>query len=188
MNQPLPPAAKGRYSAVLDGGSLEHIFDFRAAIGNCMEMLAVGGHYLGITPANNFMGHGFYQFSPELYFSVFVPDNGFELVRMVAFEDRPGSPWYAVANPRKVGRPVTLVNRRPVILLVLAKKIAQAAVFKTTPQQADYAGRGASPASLSERAKAGLPRALAWWLYRVFRRGAPGFNPRLFERFDPTAR
>lgn len=184
LNQPLPEAARGRYSAVLDGGSLEHIFDFPAAIGNCMDMLQVGGHYLAITPANNFMGHGFYQFSPELYYRVFTPDNGFEMLRMAAFEDRPGATWYSVANPLDAGRAVTLINARPVMLLVLARKTAQRPVFRATPQQTAY--RAPAPRGFAERAKASLPRPLAWWLYRVFRRGARGFDPRLFSPFDPT--
>src|SRR6266700_1936094 len=51
MNRELPEKVKERYTAVLDGGSLEHIFNFPVAIKNCMDMLGPGGHYLGITPA-----------------------------------------------------------------------------------------------------------------------------------------
>lgn len=70
MNREIPGDFIEKYSMVLDGGSLEHVFNFPVAVRNCMQMLQVGGHYLAITPANNFMGHGFYQFSPELYFSI----------------------------------------------------------------------------------------------------------------------
>src|SRR5437762_12288642 len=56
MNKPIPGHLKAQYSVVLDGGSLEHIFNFPVAIQNCMEMVQVGGHYLGITPTNNFVG------------------------------------------------------------------------------------------------------------------------------------
>ena len=31
-----------------------YVFNFPQAIKNCMEMLRVGGHYLAVTPANNF--------------------------------------------------------------------------------------------------------------------------------------
>ena len=68
---------KNKYTLVIDGGCLEHIFNFPVAIKNCMEMLQEGGHFIGITPANNLMGHGFYQFSPELYFRIFSKENGF---------------------------------------------------------------------------------------------------------------
>lgn len=53
MNLPVPEVHKDSYTAVLDGGSLEHIFNFPVAIKNCMEMLKVDGQYLGITPVNN---------------------------------------------------------------------------------------------------------------------------------------
>ena len=98
MNKEVPPSLKGQYSMVLDGGTLEHVFNFPVAIKNCMEMLRVGGHYIGITPTNNFMGHGFYQFSPELYCSIFTRENGFELVSVVAFEDTARAAWYSCAD------------------------------------------------------------------------------------------
>ena len=178
LNLPIADSAKGAYSAVLDGGSLEHVFDFPRAIRNCMELLAVGGHYLAITPANNFMGHGFYQFSPELYYSVLAPQNGFAVVRMIAFEDRWRATWYAVPNPREVGTPVTLMNGRPVLLLVLAKRLAEVPIFAAAPQQSDYVATWS-------RGKARLPRPLARWLWKTFRRPR-GFSRRLFRPLDPT--
>ena len=72
MNQPVVEELKGRFSVVIDGGSLEHVFDFPRAIRNVMEMVRLDGWFLGITPANNFMGHGVYQFSPEVFFRLFV--------------------------------------------------------------------------------------------------------------------
>lgn len=138
MNVPVPEQFKERYTVVLDGGSLEHVFNFPTAIKNCMEMLEVGGHYLAITPANNFVGHGFYQFSPELFFSVFTLENGFELTRMIAYEDVAGAPWYTVRSPREVADRVTLINSEPVYLLIIAKKIGKAEIFATQPLQSDY--------------------------------------------------
>jgi SAM-dependent methyltransferase len=72
MNLPFPSELKSKFSVIVDGGTLEHIFNFPAAIKNCMDALKTGGHFIGITPANNLMGHGFYQFSPELYFVFFL--------------------------------------------------------------------------------------------------------------------
>jgi len=70
MNRPIPDELKGRFSVVIDGGTLEHVFNFPVAIQNCMDLLRVGGHFFAHTMANNFMGHGFYQFSPELFYRV----------------------------------------------------------------------------------------------------------------------
>ena len=41
-----------------------------------------GGVLYIATPANNHCGHGFYQFSPELFFSLLSPKNGFEILDM----------------------------------------------------------------------------------------------------------
>src|SRR6476646_5772715 len=83
MNQPVPETLKDKYTAIVDGGTIENIFNFPVAIKNCMEMLRTGGHYIAITPVNNLMGHGFYQFSPELYYAVFAADNGFAIKKIV---------------------------------------------------------------------------------------------------------
>ena len=138
MNLGISNKLKGQYSMVLDGGALEHIFNFPVAIKNCMQMLHVGGHYLGISPANNFMGHGFYQLSPELYFSIFSKENGFEIVDIIAFEDNRDSSWFSVRNPAVVKSRVKLRNNTPTYLLIIAKKISECEVFEYTPQQSDY--------------------------------------------------
>src|SRR5579862_1743919 len=56
MSQPIPGHLKNAFSCVLDGGTLEHVFNFPQAIRNCMEMVSVGGHFLGVTAGNNFLG------------------------------------------------------------------------------------------------------------------------------------
>ena len=138
MNKQIPESLKRQYSVVLDGGSLEHIFNFPVAIKNCMEMVRVGGYYLGITPANNFMGHGFYQFSPELFFGIFTRSNGYELDCLIAFEDSPNAEWYLVKSPVSINGRVTLTNSKPVYLLIVAKRIEDIEPFQSMPQQSDY--------------------------------------------------
>src|SRR5215472_7256720 len=64
LNRPVPSALRGAFSCVLDAGTIEHVFNFPQVIKNCMQMVAPGGSFLTVTTANNFMGHGFYQFSP----------------------------------------------------------------------------------------------------------------------------
>ena len=136
LNAPIAETLQNRFSVVVDGGCLEHIFNFPQAIRNCMEMLRVGGHFLGITPANNFCGHGFYQFSPELYFRVFSETNGFALRAILTKEK---NTWFVVDDPDRFGGRVELQNNRPTFLFVLAKKIANQEPFLQPPQQSDYA-------------------------------------------------
>ena len=59
------------------------IFNFPVAIRNLMRMAKVGGQVFLTTPANNFCGHGFYQFSPELAYRIFALENGFEPASVV---------------------------------------------------------------------------------------------------------
>ena len=91
----------GSYDAVLDFGCLEHVFDFPVAWRNCVALCRVGGHLLHSLPANNLAGHGFYQFSPELFFNLYQAKNGFELRRPLAGAEG-GSP--ALVAGRRSGR------------------------------------------------------------------------------------
>ncbi|HTE59068.1 MAG TPA: hypothetical protein VK631_01880, partial [Solirubrobacteraceae bacterium] len=83
LNQPLgePPR---RFTAVIDGGSLEHVFNFPVAIRTCMELVEPGGSLVVMVPANNEIGHGFYQFSPELFYR--VAQHGFDVLQMLLVE------------------------------------------------------------------------------------------------------
>ena len=56
----------GKYDLVIDGGTIEHIFNVPAASKNVNKMLHVGGYFLAFNPCNNWVGHSFYQFVPEL--------------------------------------------------------------------------------------------------------------------------
>jgi SAM-dependent methyltransferase len=138
MNLPLPDHLKGRYSLVIDGGSLEHVFNFPQALKNCMEMVKPGGHFMALTITNNFSGHGFYQFSPELFYNALTPDNGYSVQSMLACEDSAFARVYAVRSPDEVKDRVTLINGRPTYLMVLAKRILEVEPFKAAPQQSFY--------------------------------------------------
>lgn len=134
LNDPVPPSLHGRFSCVIDGGTIEHVFHFPHAIRSCMDMLETGGHYIGITPANNHLGHGFYQFSPELYYRVFGTENGFDVRTMLV---KAASHWYGVADPAALRERTELVGSAPVTLVVIARKIKAIERFHT-PQQSDY--------------------------------------------------
>lgn len=138
MNLPIPDDLRGAFSAVIDAGTLEHVFDFPRAIRNCMEMVQEGGHLILMTPANNFMGHGFYQFSPELFFRIFSQANGFEVVRAIVCEVDPSAQWYEVVDPAKARRRVELINNRPTYLLIQARRARKVPILRVAPQQSDY--------------------------------------------------
>lgn len=138
MNFPIAQDYHQQFDVVCDGGTLEHIFNFPTAIQNAMEMVKVGGHLLIHTPTNNWSGHGFYQFSPELYYRVLSEENGFRVKRMVVYEVGTNQ-WYEVADPAKVRSRVYVVNGCRTSLLILAERIKAVPINQTPPQQSDYA-------------------------------------------------
>ena len=140
MNLPWPASAPGAgsYDAVLDFGCLEHVFAFPVAWRNCVDLCRVGGHVLHALPANNLTGHGFYQFSPELFFNLYREANGFELRGLwMALKADPRH-WWQVADPREIRRRVTLQNAHETYLMVIAKKLRETGTMPI-PQQSDYA-------------------------------------------------
>ena len=152
LNRPVPETLRGRFDAVIEAGTLEHIFNFPVAIANLMQMTKVGGSVFLTTVANNLCGHGFYQFSPELMYRIFSPENGFESTRIVFLEA--AFPWvelvpirgtYNVVDPVTVGSRVGLLSKRPVMMMVDSKKVTDTPLFATSPLQSDYVtewGRG----------------------------------------------
>ena len=142
LNEPIPDDWKGRYDLVLDGGTLEHVFNFPCAIRNGMELVAPGGHYLGCNPADQWLGHGFYQFGPELFFRVFTPQNGFEVIDVLLVEDVVDGAVYKVSDPAIAGHRLSIRSNERVASAVLARRVTVVdGLFRETPQQSDYTSR-----------------------------------------------
>jgi hypothetical protein len=138
MNLPIPAHLDQHFDAVCDAGTLEHIFNYPQAMRNCLEMVKLGGHFFSQTAGNNYMGHGFYQFSPELLFRILSAKNGYAVERMVAVEQGPLRRSFDIADPEAVRQRVNLMNFFPVNLLVWAKRTAIVPILKEAPQQSDY--------------------------------------------------
>ena len=177
LNQPLPPQLEARYDAVIDGGTLEHVFDFPLALRNAMRLAKPGGALFLCTPANNLFGHGFYQFSPDLFYRVLGPQNGYRLDKMALVESYfPGvergmrKERYAVNDPAAVGGRSDMVSRFPALLLVQATRTgavperlqALQSDYVTTWSQSGPSGSGSEPAAplfkrLIRKLLAGIP-------------------------------
>lgn len=136
LNFPIPSQLKERYDCLIDGGALEHIFNFPVALKNCMEMVAVGGHLILITPWHNFSGHGFYQFSPELFYRCLSPENGYQIETMFMNEKRK---WFQITDPSLINQRVEYYGEDQILLFITARRINEAEIFKKWPQQSDYA-------------------------------------------------
>lgn len=137
LNEPVPAAWREQFDLVFDGGTLEHVFNIPTALKNCMEMVKLNGRFVAVTVPNNWCGHGFYQFSPELFFRTLSPENGFSIVEMY-IADVEGRHCYRVVDPAAAKARVQLWTSDPIFLLVHARRDAVRDVFATAPQQSDY--------------------------------------------------
>jgi hypothetical protein len=202
MNYPIPDEWKDQFDLLIDGGTLEHVFNYPTAIKNGMEMVCVGGRFLLMTPANNAMGHGFYQFSPELFYRVFHPDNGYTVERMLLLELRLLRPrWFEVRDPAQVHQRVMVTDTcHPSILFVQARRTERKPVFAVPPQQSDYSQTWEEHATgaVGQRIYSRNPliqstailmrkhihhpvvQRIMWMRYKGFHTGS--FPPRFFKR------
>lgn len=145
LNTPLDPRHHAAFDAVIEAGTLEHVFNFPTAIASLMQAVKPGGALFLNTPANNLCGHGFYQFSPEVMFRIFSPENGYRVdqVAMVpcaypAVELVPAPRAFGVTDPATLGRRVGLRSPSPVMMAVEATRIDARPLFTTPPLQSDY--------------------------------------------------
>lgn len=180
LNQPVGPEHDETFDAVIDGGTLEHVFNFPVALASCMRMTRKGGSLFLFTMANNHLGHGFYQFSPELIYSALHPEQGFAVRQLILAEHPfpgrelgPGESLYEVVNPATLGRRVGLVNNRPVALMARAVRVEVREVFQQFPLQSDYRRLDPQPAGAKDSPIA--PRAsLRGKLFNRLLRWLPG--------------
>jgi len=78
MNQADTPRKHvGRYDMVIDGGTVEHVFHIPNSMAHIFRFLKVGGRIIHISPSSNNIDHGFYMFSPTLFWD-FYEANKFE--------------------------------------------------------------------------------------------------------------
>lgn len=99
MNLPVPEHFSDQYDTVIDGGCLEHIFNVPQALLNCSAFCKPGGQILHMLPANNCCGHGFWQFSPELFFSLYSKTNGYSETEVFLADLSKPSKWFRVRPP-----------------------------------------------------------------------------------------
>ena len=136
LNRPIGRSLIRKYTCVADFGTLEHIYNFPTALKNATDMLVEGGWFMSCTIANNFMGHGFYQFSPELFLR-YLPANGFTDVEVFLVPCRNFPYFFKVNDPKDLRGRVELVNAEPVVLSVLAYKRKHVSDM-VAPIQSDY--------------------------------------------------
>jgi hypothetical protein len=142
MNQPWPHSSlPAQFDVVFDGGTLEHVFNLAQGLLNAMSLVKVGGHYLAASPGDGWLGHGFHQLQPELFFRFFTAERGFILrgVWLAEFgREAPDSRLYQLHDPAVTGCRNLVPGRRPLTLLACAEKIAEVNTPPVWPGQSNY--------------------------------------------------
>ena len=132
-----------KYDYIYDGGTTEHIFNVPQVFENIINLLEIDGIFCSVTVNNNLSGHGFYQFSPELYLSMFTSNYGMEIQCIyLAKVGTTINEWIKIINYDKdIDRITTKFNgNEPVYIIVVAKKISNTrqSLLINPPNQYSY--------------------------------------------------
>lgn len=136
LNEPLPDTLKGKFDTVIDIGTLEHVFNIATAMKSMAEAVRVGGQFLCLNIANHHLGHGFWQFSPEVFFRTFCPSHGYEtrLADLYYAGD-----FHALQDPQTAGRRLPIKTPGYTYITFGARKTEEQPIFQDGwPVQADY--------------------------------------------------
>lgn len=71
LNNDIPEDLYNRFDVIYDGGSTEHMFNIPKAFENYNKMLKVGGLVIHSLPSTGCLDHGFYMFSPTLFYDYY---------------------------------------------------------------------------------------------------------------------
>jgi hypothetical protein len=71
LNNPIPESLHGKFDAVLDFGTLDHVYDMRMAVANIVNMLKVGGVVVIYDAMIGWHNQSLYNFQPPFFFDTF---------------------------------------------------------------------------------------------------------------------
>jgi SAM-dependent methyltransferase len=172
LNKKIPASMEGKYDLVSDAGTLEHCFDVKEALFNTVRLLKPGGYVCFCSPMAGFVNHGFYSFSPTLFWD-FYGENGFDRMQMSIFADR--GTQSRIRTLRYDYTPALAEIIRDLIriggIFFVARKTASAEI--RVPIQgyyrAEFGGESApkAKAAWKEAVKNLLGLKLAYFLYRM---------------------
>jgi SAM-dependent methyltransferase len=140
LNHEIPSDLRERFDVVLDGGTLEHVFNFPAAIKNTIRMAKVGGRIIYILPVSNHVDHGFYMFSPTLFMDYFAANNiGVETFYVVRYSTNPKKPWHAYAYDAESHNKLSIgcLDSHPYMLFIVARRLENSTTDEI-PHQSHY--------------------------------------------------
>jgi SAM-dependent methyltransferase len=80
-----PPSLLESCDLIVDCGTIEHVFHLPNALRNIFRMLKSDGRVIHLAPSSNYIDHGFYMFSPTLFWDFYSANkfdiNTFQVIR-----------------------------------------------------------------------------------------------------------
>lgn len=110
------------FNFIIDGCTLTHILDVKSVLTNIVKMTKMGGHVLHINPAQTFLNHGFFQFSPTFFYD-FYHNNGFQIVESYLIEIRGNTYRFHTYDQKKHYLGIYLNPKNRLINCFLLRKV-----------------------------------------------------------------
>jgi len=139
LNLPVPSELEDRFGLIVDGGTIEHIFDVRQVMENLVRMCRQSGWVVHLTPSSNYIDHGFYSFSPCFFYD-FYQANGFDEFTCYILQSNPEnvydpSPYFEYSYGMNMDG--MLDPGRQILIFFAAKKVSPS-VRVVVPTQGVY--------------------------------------------------
>ena len=113
-----------KFKTIIDAGTLEHVFNVPQALESIAKACELGGQIIHIQIHSDFCGHGFWQFSAELFQMWYSKDNGFADLEIFIAPLYQKDFWYKCLPPNGMQRFELSGRQIPIsYILVRAKKI-----------------------------------------------------------------
>ena len=179
LNLPAPDCLRGRFGLIVDGGTLEHIFDVRQSMSNVAAMLKPGGRVIHVSPTSNWVNHGFFQFSPTLFYDYYAA-NGFVELRAWLAEHDAYSAISGAWEFFEIGARDRIATRHGLMTVCVAEKTDDSTSDRV-PNQSHYAEIYTAPKRGGRDPKRGFIREMI----RRVKDMRPNGLKRLLRRLDP---
>jgi SAM-dependent methyltransferase len=157
LNEPIKEELWDNYDMVFDGGTLEHCFNVKEVLSNAVRLLRVGGRVVHLVPMSGVINHGYYMFSPILFYEFYKTNQFTEIEsRILVFGDDRKAYWFDYSP--QMFLPVDFFGKYAMLLFSARKTVTSNSIL--TPVQGcwfdkfnDTAGRTAVPMTEAIRIK-----------------------------------
>jgi SAM-dependent methyltransferase len=145
LNEPVPEVLHGQFSFIFDGGTLEHVFNVPVALRSVFDMLAPGGRFVSANGLNGWVGHGLYQFNPDLVWNFWKRAAGCVVNDCRGVPRDEDAPDVVFTDVEETGRRLRLRDQLPTTRVYLYYEVEKpaGAALSGVVLQSDYRARWA---------------------------------------------